>query len=230
MARQPTSHREQKPLQFWPRCGLRPCGLSHFARRCPRTGPVSRGARSGTHLHHQVSVPLGSSTRSAPKTPPSPALMNEPRKDLNRPGAHRCGASPPPLASFYSTVRWDARVLGEVAEHLPKHEQVDTASTCSSKWPGLVWRMTAAMGDTAHLTGRVSPRRQPSNSFTPSSRRISSTISTPLCPSWFMRADEMGTCRMPTLSASSIRQAYTILPTLAQTQAVKHIGQGSQVE
>jgi len=31
-----------------------------------------------------------------------------------------------------------------------------------------------------YLLGRVSPRRQPSNSFTPSSRRISSTISTPL--------------------------------------------------
>lgn len=69
---------------------------------------------------------------------------------------------------------------GELPEHLLKHAQVDTASTCSSKWPGLVWRMTAAIGDTAHLTGRVSPRRQPSNSFRLSSRRTSPTISTPL--------------------------------------------------
>lgn len=51
--------------------------------------------------------------------------MNEPRKDLNRPGAHRCGASPPPLASFYITARWDTRVLGEGAEYLLKHALVD---------------------------------------------------------------------------------------------------------
>jgi hypothetical protein len=51
--------------------------------------------------------------------------MNEPRKDLNRPGAHRCGASPPPLASSYTTARWDARVLGEGAEYLLKRALVD---------------------------------------------------------------------------------------------------------
>jgi len=51
--------------------------------------------------------------------------MNEPRKDLNRPGAHRWGASPPPLASFYTTARRDARVLGEGTEYLLKRALVD---------------------------------------------------------------------------------------------------------
>ena len=44
-----------------------------------------------------------------------------------------------PTGCFVSTtLRCSAILLGEVAEHLPKHAQVDTASTCSSKCPGLV--------------------------------------------------------------------------------------------
>ena len=120
---------------------------------------------------------------------------------------HHRWRSPLSLASFHTTAGWSAILFGEVAEHIPKHALVDTASTCSGKCPGLVWRMTAAIGDTPHLTGRVSPRRQASKSFTLSSRRTSPTSSTPLPPSWFMRSDEMGICRMPARSASSMRQA-----------------------
>ncbi len=52
-------------------------GLSHFARRRARIGPVSRRAQSGTHLHHQISVLLGSGTRANPKPPSSPTKIGK---------------------------------------------------------------------------------------------------------------------------------------------------------
>ncbi len=68
---------QPSPFRLPARAGIPLRGLSHFARRRARIGPVSRRAESGTHLHHQISVLLGSGTRANPKPPSSPTKIGK---------------------------------------------------------------------------------------------------------------------------------------------------------
>ena len=79
---------QPSPSRLPARTGVPLCGLSHFARRRPCTGPVGRRAGSGTHLHHQVFVPLGPSARSASSTS-SLTKMSKLRKGCSLPLRYR---------------------------------------------------------------------------------------------------------------------------------------------
>ncbi len=57
---------QPSPFRLPARAGIPLRGLSHFARRRARIGPVSRRAESGTHLHHQISVLLGQALEQTP--------------------------------------------------------------------------------------------------------------------------------------------------------------------